>query len=126
MIEKVNFIVRSSGKQDGRFYVDYRGLYKAGDISKKARIEPEKLKTIYLSNGGMYDTDLDIYYFDSMISAQKTISDIFSIIKTVNRGKVITLTEPEIDYIRNALINEAGFAGINSKIKDAIFKKLNG
>jgi hypothetical protein len=126
MIDKVNFIVRSSGRLDGQYYIDYRGLYKAADISRAAKIDQEKLGGVYLSNGGTLDTTLDIYYFTDMISAKKTISEIYAMIKKPNKGRVVTLTEPEIDYIRNALINEAGFAAINTKVKDAIFKKLNG
>jgi hypothetical protein len=126
MIDTVNFIVRSSGRVDGSYYIDYIGLYKTADIAKAAKVDPEKLTGIYLSNGGGLDTALEIFYFDNMISAQKTISEIFSIIKKTNKGRVITLTEPEIEYIRKALINESGFAGINNKLKDAIFKKLNG
>jgi hypothetical protein len=111
---------------DGRYYIDYVGLYKAFDISKAAKVDFEKLTDIYQSNNGVLDTTLEIYYFDDMISAQKTISDIFAVMKKTNKGRIVTLTEPEIDYIRKALINESGFAGINNKLKDAIFKKLNG
>ena len=126
LIDTSNFIVRSSGRLDCRYYIDYVGLYKAADISKTAKVDLKKLNSIYLANGGELDSVLEIYYFDNMISAQKTISDIFAIIEKKNKGRFIALTDPEIDYIRNALINESGFAGINNKIKDAIFKKLNG
>jgi hypothetical protein len=126
LIDTSNFIVRSSGRLDSRYYIDYVGLYRAADISKTAKIDLKKLNGIYQANGGKLDNLLEIYYFNNMISAQKTISDIFAIIEKKNKGRFIALTEPEIAYIRNALINESGFAGINNKIKDAIFKKLNG
>ena len=126
MIDTQNFIVRSSGKVDGRYYIDYIGLYKAADIAKTAGIELKKLRGIYLSNGGALDGSQDIYYFESMINAQKTISEIFSVMKKADKGRAVMLTEAEIDYIRNALINEAGFAGIDNRLKDTIFRKLNG
>lgn len=126
MIDTTNFIVRSSGRMDGHYYIDYVGQYRAADVAKATRVDFEKLNAIYLANGGMLDKALDIYYFDNMISAQKTISDIFSNMNKTSIGRVVTLTNQEIDYIRNALINETGFAGINNKIKDEIFKKLNG
>lgn len=127
MLDTANFIVRSSGKQKGRYYIDYVGLYRAAEIAKAAKVDLERLTGIYLENGGVLDEELSIYYFDSMISAQKTISDIFAIMKRSNKGRMVTLTEAEIEYIRKALINDgSGFAGVNNRLKDSIFKKLNG
>jgi hypothetical protein len=43
------------------------------------------------------------------------------------KGKAVFLSENEIEYIRKALINEgSNTIHVKSKIKDAIFKKLNG
>ena len=127
MIDTSSFIVRNSGrKNSGFYYIDYIGHYKAIEISKAFKIDLDKLNGIYLSNGGVLDPEFDIYYFNDMISAQKTISDIFSSMKKQEKGRTIVLTEAEIKYIRNALINESGFAAINNKLKDGIFNKLNG
>jgi len=126
MIDTANFIVRRSGRKEGHYYIDYVGLYRAADISKTAGVDMGKLKSIYESNGAIQDTELDIFYFDTIISAQKTISDIFASMKKTKKGRVVMLTEPEIEYIRKALIIDgSGFAGTNNKIKDTIFKKLN-
>jgi flagellar biosynthesis/type III secretory pathway chaperone len=86
----------------------------------------EKLKKIYLTNGGVLDEELDVFYFKDKVSALKAISNIFSSLKKKDQGRAIIFTEAEIVYIRNALINESGFAAINNKLKDGIFKKLNG
>jgi len=126
MVDTTNFIIRKSGRKDARYYIDYIGHYKAEEISKAFKIDIDKLNGIYLSNGGELDPEFEIYYFREMINAQKAISDIFSSLKKKGQGRAIILTESEIGYIRNALINEAGFAAINNKLKDGIFKKLNG
>jgi len=126
MIDTSYFIVRSSGTRGGYCYIDYIGLYKLSDISVAAKIDETKLKELYIANGGIYDDTIDSYYFDNMISAQKTISEIFSKIKKSQKGRVVELTEPEIEYIRKALISDgSGFTSMNNKLKDAIFKKLN-
>ena len=126
MIDTSYFIVRNSGTRSGCCYIDYIGLYKLSDISAAAKIDETKLKELYIANGGIYDDTSDIYYFDNMISAQKTISEVFSKIRKSQKGRVVELTEPEIEYIRKALINDgSGFTGTNNKLKDAIFKKLN-
>ncbi len=126
MIDTTSFIVRSSGRKDGRYYIDYIGHYKAEEISRAFRIDLEKLRSIYLANGAALDTDIEIYYFNDMISAQKAISEIFSSTKKAERGRAIIFTESKIEYIRKALINESGFAAINNKLKDRILNKLNG
>ena len=127
MIDTANFIVRLSGRHEGQHYIDYVGAYRVADISRLAKVDETTLDGLYRANGGLHDDAQDVYYFVSEISAQKTISDIFAHMKDRNKGRVITLTEPEIEYIRMALINDgSGFAGVNNRIKDAIFKKLNG
>ena len=127
MIDTVNFIVRLSGRHADRYYIDYVGAYRAVDISRLTKVGEETLEGIYRANGGLHDDAQDVYYFLSEIEAQKTISDIFARMEKRNKGRVVTLAEAEIEYIRMALINDgSGFAGVNNKLKDAIFKKLNG
>lgn len=126
MIDSANFIVRSSGKKAGYYYIDYLGQYKITDISKEVRIESSKLAEIYLENGGIIDNVFEVYYFDNFLKAKKAISEITSKITPVNKGKNILFTEAEIEQIRKALINDSGNFGVDSKIKDKILKKLNG
>ena len=127
MLNESNFIVRTSGRRSGSCYIDYQGAYKLIEIAKIAGMEPPALRGKYLANGAEYDEELDIYYFGSIESAQRAISDILHDIKTVHRGRLILLTEREIEYIRKALINEgSNNIHVTSRIKDGIFKKLNG
>ncbi|MCR4436772.1 MAG: hypothetical protein QHH06_14210 [Clostridiales bacterium] len=126
MVSETNFIVRQSGRKEKSYYIDYLGAYKITDISKIVGIEVPALKEKYLGNGAVYDEGVDLYYFDSIENAKKTISDILRDMKAEQRGKLVFLTEAEVEYIRKALIYEgANNIHVQNKIKDAIFKKLN-
>ena len=127
MINESNFIVRLSGRKANSYYIDYSGTYKIIELAKVAGIEPSAVKEIYLKNGGLYDDSQDVYYFSSIDSAKKVISDICSSVHVDRKGRLVFLTEAEIEYIRKALINEgSNNIHISSRVKDAIFKKLNG
>ena len=126
MLDTNSFIVRSSGRKVGYYYIDYIGHYKISDIAGEAKIDFSKLEQIYKESNLEYDSELDIYYFNDILKAKKAIADIISLMKTDNKGHLISFTETEIEYIRKALINESmGNIGIDSKLKDKIFKKLN-
>jgi len=126
MISESNFIVRISGRRENSYYIDYQGEYKVTEISKVVGIEPSAIKEIYLANEADYEESLDVYYFPSIEKAKKTIADILRNMKSEHKGRLIFLTESEIEYIRKALINEgANTIHVKNSIKDAIFKKLN-
>lgn len=127
MLDTANFLVRSSGRKENCYYVDYSGYYKAADIGRQLQLKPEKIKEIYEDNGGLHDKDLDVYYFNNIFSAKKSITDMLACSIAVDKGRSILLTEDEIEYIRKALINDGmGNIGIDANLKNAIFKKLNG
>lgn len=126
MINESNFIVRISGRKESSYYIDYQGVYKITDIAKIIGTEAPKIKEIYLNNGGVHDSAQDVYYFSSINDAKNTISQILGVAKADHRGRLIFLSEAEIEYIRKALINEnSNTIHISNSIKDAIFKKLN-
>lgn len=126
IINETSFVVRISGRRDNSYYIDYQGSYKISDIAKLVKAGVTSLKEKYIANGAVYDKSLDIYYFRSVEDARKTISDLLKDMKYENKGRTVFLTEAEIEYIRRALINEgAGSLRLKSKIKDAIFNKLN-
>jgi SAM-dependent MidA family methyltransferase len=126
MINESNFIVRQSGRNAGSYYIDYSGVYKVPEIAKIAGLKPTSLKEIYAGNGAVLDDIQKVYYFSSLDSAKKTIADIFNKIKVEQKGRIVMLSEAEIEYIRRALINEgANTLHVSNKVKDAIFKKLN-
>lgn len=127
MVNESNFIVRKSGRRENSFYIDYSGVYKIIEIAKVAGLEPTRIKEIYLENGGVYDESLDVYYFGSTEGAKKVVLAVCGSLHSNQKGRLVFLTESEIEYLRKALINEgSNTIHISSKIKDAIFKKLNG
>jgi hypothetical protein len=127
MLDFSNFIVRISGRGPDIFYIDCGGIYHVGDIAAGAGVSSEKIAAIYVSNGGQLNKELDVYYFSSIDSAKKAISEIYVVIHNSSKGKSVFFTENEIQYLRKALIyNASSFAGANSRTADLILKKLNG
>jgi hypothetical protein len=125
MVNKTNFVIRLSGLRNS-YYIDYLGVYKIAEIAELVGIKESVIKEKYILNNGEYFQDLDVFYFSNQERAQNAISEILKGIKVEKKCRVIELTEGEIEYIRQALINE----GINNirvgnKVKDAIFRKLN-
>lgn len=126
MINDTNFIVRLSGKKDNGYYIDYLGVYKVVEISKLVNIESSSIRDTYMNHGAIYDEIQDIYYFTSIDNAKATIVAILQNMKTEHKGRLVLLSEAEIEYIRKALINEGGnILHVKNSIKDRIFKKLN-
>lgn len=127
MVNQSNFIVRMSGRRMDNYYIDYSGTYKVIDIAKVAGLEPDAVKEIYTGNGAVYDDSQEVYYFGSLEAAKKAIAEIFNNVRAELRGRLIYLSEAEVEYIRKALINEgSNTIHLKNKIKDEIFKKLNG
>lgn len=125
-VSESNFIVRKSGRENESYYIDYLGVYKIVSISKLVRIDAVLIKEIYQKYDAVYFSELDVYYFKEIEKAKSAISDILKNMKSEQKGRIIQLTEAEIEYIRQALINEGvNSIRVNSKVKDNIFKKLN-
>ncbi len=126
MVNETNLIVRMSGRRENSYYIDYLGMYRITDIAKATGIEASAVKEVYLSSGAVYDQSQDVYYFSSIDDGKKVIAEILKKTGTELKGRVVFLTDSEIEYIRKALINEqANTIHVKNKIKDAIFKKLN-
>ena len=126
MISESNFVIRTSGRKENSYYIDYIGVYKISGIAKIAGISVPDAKEIYLENGAQYDENQDVYYFDSIEKAKKAIKSILKKVNSGKLGRVIVLTDAEIEYIRQALINEgSNTIRVSNKVKDSIFKKLN-
>ena len=125
-VSESNFIVRKSGRENESYYIDYLGVYKIVSISKLVRLDAVLIKEIYQKYDAVYFNELDVYYFKEIGKAKNAIADILKNIKSEQKGRIIQLTEAEIEYIRQALINEGvNSIRVNSKVKDNIFKKLN-
>jgi|GEM_PF-664523 len=125
-VSESNFIVRKSGRESDSYYIDYLGVYKVTDIAKLVRLEAPLIKEKYLKYGAVYFDELDVYYFSRAEDAKGAIEEILKKLKSSQKGRIIQLTEAEIEYIRQALINEGvNNIRVSSKVKDNIFKKLN-
>ena len=126
MVSESNFIVRISGKRANSYYIDYSGVYKVNEIAKIAGLEPSKVKELYQNGGAVYDETQEVHYFGSIEAAKAVIAGILGNVRSELKGKLLYLTEAEVEYIRKALINEGSNPiHLKNKIKDAIFKKLN-
>ncbi len=127
MVNQSNFIARMSGRRADNYYIDYSGAYKVTDIARITGLEPAVVKEIYTGNGAVYDDAQEVYYFGSLDATKKAIAEIFDSVRTELKGRLVYLSEAEVEYIRKALINEGSNSiHMKNKIKDEIFKKLNG
>lgn len=126
MVNESGFMVRKSGRRAENYYVDYSGSYKADDIAKLTGLKPALIVTVYTDHGAILDESQEVYYFGSVEAAKSAIGEIFGKIRADHKGKLVNLSEAEIEYIRQALINEgSNTIHLRSRIKDEIFKKLN-
>lgn len=126
MVNLTSFIVRKSGRKENSYYIDYSGMYKTSDIARITGLETVAVTMMYIHHGAEYDDTQQVYYFNSTETAKNAILEIFSGVSPELKGKVLYLTEAEVEYIRRALINEgSNTIYLKSKIKDEIFKKLN-
>lgn len=126
MVNESNFIVRMSGKRANSYYIDYSGIYRINDIARITGLEASAVKEYYQDNGAVYDETQDVYYFGSIEAAKNTVAAIFGNVRAELKGRLLYLTEAEVEYLRKALINEgSNTIHLKNSIKDAIFKKLN-
>lgn len=125
MLDLSGFIVRISGRQKNTYYIDCTGYYRVEEISKESGADAKKLRNIYISNGGVLNEEVGVYYFNSIPDAKNAISKIIEILSGVNKGRSVYLTEYEIEYIRKTLISSGGAPGTDSRMADAILDKFN-
>lgn len=126
MVNQSSFVVRKSGRRENNYYIDYSGSYKAEDIAKITGLKPATVKEIYAGHGAIYDESQEVYYFGSIEAAKNAAAQIFGRVRASLKGKTVNLTEVEVEYIRQALINEgSNTIHLKNKIKDEIFRKLN-
>jgi hypothetical protein len=126
MLDLSGFIVRISGRQENTYYIDCNGLYRADQIAKAGGVDAQKLRAIYLANGGELNESVGVYYFNSIPGAKNAIAKIIGLFSGTN-GRSVYLTETEIAYIRKSLIAFGGYPGpgIDSRVTDAILDKFN-
>jgi len=119
------FIVRSSGRFPGKHYIDQDGRYALGDLAEATGLSKERLEQIYQRNGAIYEESLGVFFFDSRDAALAAIKELDNIL-TGSTGKSVYLSYEEIDYIRQALINEgSNVISVRNELKRRIFEKFN-
>lgn len=109
-----------------KFCIDCAGKNKIGDISEMTGIEAGKIEEICLQHEALLDEIADVPYFPSReqaAEALKLLEDYSSVKET---GKLVFLTFEEMEYIRQALINEgSNIINVRNELKKGIFDKFN-
>lgn len=120
------FVLRKSGVKEGNYYIDFSGEYQPEMIKKETGIHADKIVQIYKEFNGLYNEQLEVYYFSSEEDGNNAIKSLVKFLKKSDHIKQVELTESEIEYIRRALINEdSNVIFTKSKIRESIFDKLN-
>ena len=121
-----SFSIRSSGRQEGKFYIDCAGYYAPGDISAMTGMDKKTLEEIYAQESAELDDVVGVYYFPSRESALAAVKKLENNLAAHGSGKVVFLTFEEIEYIRQALINEgSNIINVRNDLKKCIFDKFN-
>ena len=118
--------VRGSGRFPGKHYIDVAGKYGIEDISSATGIDRSRLEALYRGAGASADNNLGVWFFDTREAALAVIREIEAL-QTGSAGRMVFLTHEEIDYIRQALINEgSNVISVLNELKRHIFDKFNG
>lgn len=117
--------VRGSGRFPGKHYVDLSGRFAAGDIAEVIGLSKESVEAVYQRFGAEYDTGIGVWFFDAREPALDAIRALGEQLAGLS-GKAVFLTNEEIDYIRQALINEgSNIINVRNELKKRIFEKIN-
>lgn len=121
-----SFTIRSSGRAPDKYYIDCAGSYKISEIAEMTGIEKGMLEEIYFIHGAKLDDAIGVYYFPSRDCAVPAVKQIEEYFSKQGTGKVVFLTFEEIEYIRQALINEgSNIINVRNELKKGIFDKFN-
>ena len=122
-----SFSVRGSGRKPGKFYIDCAGHYAAGDIAEVTGTDKQTIENAYKAEGAELDDSVGVYYFSSREAALAAVRSLEEGMSAHGAGKVVFLTFEEIEYIRQALINEgSNIIYVRNDLKKTIFDKFNG
>ncbi len=122
-----NFSIRGSGRLSERYYIDCAGKYKTADIAEITGASKEKVEALYQAHKGELDDGVGVFYFPSREDALDVLKELETILDGRGAGKLVFLTFEEIDYIRQALINEgSNIINVRNDLKKYIFDKFNG
>ncbi len=120
------FMIRDSAMKDGHYYIDFNGEYEVSRISSCTGITENFINHVYEDNGGVYESEKKVYYFQKRGLAVDAVKLLQGKLKPSKVGRTVELTEEEVEYIRKALINEdSNIIYTNNRIRTSIFDKLN-
>ncbi len=116
-------MVRASGRFPGKYYIDLNGEYGTGDVAKALGLPKETVEQRYALNEAVWEESLGVWFFPSRPSAEMAMKAL----GVKKAGRSLFLTYDEIDYIRQALINEgSNVISVHNDLKHRIFEKFNG
>ncbi len=118
--------VRGSGRFPGKYYIDLAGRYLPADLTSITGIEEARIEAICLRGGADANNEFGVPFFNSREDALGVVWE-FEALLPGAAGKTVFLTNEEIDYIRQALINEgSNVVSVRNELKRRIFDKFNG
>ena len=89
-------------------------------------MDKQVLEEVYCSEGAILDSNAGVYYFSSREAALTAINRLEGSLTAHGSGRVVFLTYEEIEYIRQALINEgSNIIYVRNDLKKCIFDKFN-
>lgn len=126
MVHKLGFSIRGSGRYQGKCYIDLAGSYAIGEIAEATGLSKEVVEDVYIKRQAMYEEAVGVYYFPEREAALTAIADLEGMVAGGGVGKMVFLTYEELDYIRQALINEgSNVISVRNETKRRIFDKFN-
>ncbi len=121
-----SFRVRSSARASYKYYIDCAGNFKIDDVVRISGMGKKKLEEIFTSHGAQWDEVAGVYYFSSREQAVKVLHQLANQVIHKEKGKAVFLTFEEMEYIRQALINEgSNIINVRNDLKKGLFDKLN-
>ena len=117
--------VRGSARYPGKYYIDLAGRYQPEDLAALTGVDQEKLEALCLRAGASTANEVGVPFFDSREAALGVVRELEALLPGV-AGKTVFLTIEELDYLRQALINEgSNVISVRNEIKRRIFDKFN-
>jgi hypothetical protein len=117
--------VRGSGRFPGKYYIDLAGRYQPADLAALTGVAREKIEALCLRAGASSENEFAVPFFDSREAALGVVRELETLMPGV-AGKTVFLTTEELDYLRQALINEgSNVISVRNEIKRRIFDKFN-
>lgn len=125
-MNKIVLTIRGSGRNPGKCYLDLNGSYALSEIAEAIHAGRSELEQIVGKNDAAFDSDIGVWYFPDRDRALAALQEIEGRFCATEAGRSVYLTNEEIEYIRQALINEgSNVISVRNELKHRIFEKFN-